>query len=155
MATKAQKVRLSIFLIISSVTLLVFFVLPVTMRARTLAIGLGVMSVFLLFKNDRNVAHAAHLAGGIAGYLYGFMIARNPGLLDSRLYSTGKRSSLLAKLRSFFARKRMRLIKDDPAPPTRKEVDRILEKITERGLESLSKHEREVLEKASKQHPRI
>jgi hypothetical protein len=132
------------------VTLLLFFVLPVTMSARTLAIGLGIVSFLMLFSSDGNIAHAAHLAGGIAGYMYGYRIAKQPGLLDSDLYGSDRRSSLLSNIRSFFARKRMRIAKNDQPAPSRQEVDRILEKITEQGLDSLSKQERETLEKASK-----
>ncbi len=53
------------------ITLLLFFVIPLTMAARTMAIGIGLFSLFALIGNSGNIAHAAHLFGGLAGYLYG------------------------------------------------------------------------------------
>jgi membrane associated rhomboid family serine protease len=46
-----------------------FLIWPV--RARRLAIVLGVGAVFFALYGLGNVAHLTHLAGGIAGYLYG------------------------------------------------------------------------------------
>lgn len=47
----------------------IFFVWPV--RARRLAIVLGVGAIVFAVYGLGNVAHLTHLAGGIAGYLYG------------------------------------------------------------------------------------
>jgi membrane associated rhomboid family serine protease len=58
------------------ITLLVFFVLPVTLRAGMLAVVLAVTTVASLMLGDGNVAHAAHLAGGVAGYAYGLRFMR-------------------------------------------------------------------------------
>jgi hypothetical protein len=48
----------------------------------------------------------------------------------------------------------MRVVKDDRTPPSPEDVDRILEKISANGLESLSEKERETLDKASKHRSR-
>ena len=53
--------------------ILLFFVWPV--RARNLAIGLGLCAVGFAIYGLGNVAHLTHLAGGIAGYLYGLHLA--------------------------------------------------------------------------------
>ncbi|MBI2438256.1 MAG: rhomboid family intramembrane serine protease [Lentisphaerae bacterium] len=53
------------------VTLLVFFVVPVTLRARTLALALGLISLLALISQPGQIAYAAHLVGGVVGYLYG------------------------------------------------------------------------------------
>ncbi len=49
--------------------LLVFFVIPVRMKARTLALLLMVVTVVQLVAGWGQVAYAAHLAGGLAGCL--------------------------------------------------------------------------------------
>ena len=53
--------------------ILLFFVWPV--RARRLAIGLGLGAVVFTLYGLGNVAHLTHLAGGIAGYVYGLHLA--------------------------------------------------------------------------------
>jgi membrane associated rhomboid family serine protease len=45
-------------------------------RARTLAIILGIVTVAEAIAVQSNVAYAAHLAGGLAGYLYGVALSR-------------------------------------------------------------------------------
>ena len=53
------------------VTLLLFFVLPITLRAWVLATVLGLVQFFLMISPDHGgIAYSAHLAGGVAGALY-------------------------------------------------------------------------------------
>ncbi len=49
--------------------LLLFFVIPIRMKARTLAILLMIFTVIQLTVGWGQIAYAAHLVGGIAGYL--------------------------------------------------------------------------------------
>ena len=49
---------------------------PIKMRARTLAVLLGVFTVAEAIAIQSDVAYAAHLAGGLAGYLYGVALRR-------------------------------------------------------------------------------
>ena len=49
---------------------------PVKVRARTLAIILGVLTVVEAITIQSNVAYAAHLVGGLAGYAYGVVLRR-------------------------------------------------------------------------------
>ncbi|MFZ4394634.1 MAG: rhomboid family intramembrane serine protease [Kiritimatiellia bacterium] len=49
--------------------MLLFLIWPV--RTRRLAIVLGISTVFLAIYGGGHVAHLAHLAGGLAGYVYG------------------------------------------------------------------------------------
>ena len=52
------------------ITALIFFVIPVRMKASTLAWLVIVGSfIFWLFGIERGIGHLAHLGGGIAGYL--------------------------------------------------------------------------------------
>jgi len=54
----------------------VFIPFPVRMRARVLAVILGILTVVEAIMIQTNVAYAAHLAGGLAGYLYGAALRR-------------------------------------------------------------------------------
>ena len=129
------------------ITLLVFFVLPVTMTARTMAIGLGIISFFSLIWADGNIAHAAHLAGGVAGYLYGRNI-RNEKTGRER---SKRRGIFGRRINTRFRRKNIRIIPNDSfgVAPSESEVNTLLGKISEKGIGSLSQHERETLDRAS------
>jgi membrane associated rhomboid family serine protease len=134
------------------ITLLLFFVFPVTTTARTLALVVGCVAFLSLFSGDRSIAHAAHLAGGIAGYLYGKQVLH---LQRSGWAALGwglrRYPRLSSTYRSFF-----RTEADSPEPdqaeaPTKEEVDRVLDKVSTSGLSSLSARERDVLERASRE----
>ena len=53
--------------------ILLFLILP--MRVRTFAIILGIGAALFMLYGLGNVAHLTHLAGGIAGYIYGLRLA--------------------------------------------------------------------------------
>lgn len=55
----------------AQVYVLLFFVLPLRLKARNLAILLGILTVLDAVFLQFQVAYAAHLAGGLAGYLIG------------------------------------------------------------------------------------
>lgn len=130
------------------ITLLLFFVLPVTMTARTMAIALAVLSLALMMKADSNVAHAAHLAGGIAGYLYGLRVLRSP--MQSRPIAGQPGVGFISAIRAKILRRQMRVVDEPEEPPSPEEVDRILEKIKEEGIDRLSRKERRILDEASR-----
>ncbi|MEI6971227.1 MAG: rhomboid family intramembrane serine protease [bacterium] len=131
------------------VTLLLMFVLPVTVAARTLAIIFGLISLLMvvLLSEGGGVAHSAHLAGGLAGYLYAVRLARRYAFglsdhpVDEVFQGPGWISRLMARVASA---RRMRL------HPPAAEVDRILEKVAEKGLHSLTGRERDTLDRASR-----
>ncbi len=75
-----------------------------------------------------HVANAAHLGGGIAGYIYAALIS-HPDALDR----------LKEKL------------KPKAKPVSRAEIDRILDKAARQGMHSLTNRERELLKRASGQ----
>lgn len=122
------------------VTLLVFFVLPVTMKAWVLAVGLGLLQLFMIISPDGGgVAYAAHLAGGIAGYVYGLTQTRgHEGVLRHAVSWVERKS-----------RKR----REQTENLNRAEVDRILDKIANEGIHTLTSRERDLLEKASRNRP--
>ena len=114
------------------VTLLVLFVLPVTMKAWMLAVLLGVGELaFLLGTPQHGIAYAAHLAGGVAGYVYALVLFR--GLSGAgRVWRNWRRER----------------------PAMDVELDRILDKIAREGIHTLSRQERKVLEDASRSSKR-
>jgi membrane associated rhomboid family serine protease len=125
------------------ITLLVLFIFPVNMTARTMAIGMGVITLVSLMGDDGNIAHAAHLGGGVAGYLYGRY---------RRQHASGwERPSQDERVNTRFRRRNIHLVDSDPPEsPSEDDINALLEKIRREGLQSLTRHEREVLERASR-----
>lgn len=75
-----------------------------------------------------HVANAAHLGGGIAGYLYATLIGR-PGILR---------------------RIRRKFRTPDTLPASREEMDRILDKAAQQGMHTLTRRERDLLKRAGR-----
>jgi membrane associated rhomboid family serine protease len=123
------------------VTLLVFFVLPVTLKAKYLAlVAIALDVVPLLQGTEPGVAHLAHLGGAALGYLY------------IKELGYGATPRWLARLQDLGAR-----LKPRRRPPPREmspdeymreQVDPILEKIAREGMQSLTRQERKILESA-------
>jgi membrane associated rhomboid family serine protease len=125
------------------VTLLLFFVLPVSLRAKYLAIGAVLITVALLFNGGGHVAHLAHLGGAALGYIY----------IKQLGYGATPRwlwwfQSVGEKLRPR-RRPQPRVVSDEEY--MEEEVDPILDKIAREGMQSLTRHERKILE-AAKDH---
>jgi len=113
-------------------TLLVFFVFPVTMPAWLLAVLFGLMQLgYLLNPGATGIAYAAHLAGGIAGFIFVKVIFRRTG--DWKLG--------FSKIRSR---------KVPGTGPTSDEINTILDKISTDGIHSLTPRERSILQKAGR-----
>ena len=120
-------------------TLLVFFIFPVTLLAWQLVAGLALIE-FVLANNDpaSGIAHTAHLAGACAGFLY----------ID-QLFESATLRRLWGRLRDYVAQK-PHVPRAAPPPPDQAEVDRILDKISAQGIQSLTKAERQTLHRASR-----
>jgi membrane associated rhomboid family serine protease len=58
-------------------TMILVLFWPVRLKARTLAVILGVVTVGEAVLGLGQVAYAAHLAGGVAGYVYGVRLRRH------------------------------------------------------------------------------
>jgi len=135
------------------VTLLVFFVIPVSLRARTLAIALGLFSLLAIVSQPGQIAYAAHLVGGLAGYLYG-LYGVNEGLgrgsFNPRQWWND--------LRWRWHRRKFQVLRGSDqdwetkteAPPSPQEVDEVLAKISKWGLGRLTTRDRDILDRASK-----
>lgn len=119
-------------------TILVFFIIPVTLQAWQLVAGLAVIEFLLAGDQSSSIAHTAHLAGAFAGFLY----------ID-QLFENATLRRLWARLRDYLAQ-RPHTPRAAPPPPDPAEVDRILDKISAQGIQSLTKEERQTLHRASR-----
>ena len=133
-------------------TLLLFFVLPVTITARALVIISAIIAVLGLAMHADNVAHAAHLGGMLAGVLFIklMMEGRWPTMRRPRRRITPREfANVTAK--KFQGWKSG--TPDADLPPEEfisREVDPILDKISAHGLQSLTERERKILDAARK-----
>lgn len=123
---------------------------PVIMQVRTMVIVFALISLGMMFTTDSNIAHAAHLAGGLAGYLYGRRWVKRGGWLGIGTRSEGGLGGLLAGLRARWRRGRLRMVSSEAEAPSADEVDRLLDKIKAQGIGSLTARERDALERASR-----
>ncbi len=139
------------------VTLLLFLVLPVTLTARTLALGFMGLSLLMMLEGQGGVAHAAHLFGGLAGYGLGWLVTHGA--------SGHGGGSLWDHLRAGRRRRGLKVVSgqgaayggdeaeddgDEAERPDAATIDAILEKITRSGIGSLTRAERRTLERAGR-----
>lgn len=135
------------------ITLLLFFVLPVTVKPKWLFWGLLVFSaggvLFYELPGQSHVAHSAHLGGILAAVLFfHYVYNRRPGSVDS----SGSGISIelpewvrrQKQSRKSFGYRVNRKSRDE----VQKEVDRILDKINQSGFGSLTEEERRTLDRA-------
>ena len=132
------------------ITLLLFFIIPITMRAWVLALVLGGMELMFLLIHPfgGGIANAAHLAGGLAGYVYAYTVFSQGAIGWKR---RGPPSWVPS-------RPRFRVLPggggggdETPSADDMVEIDRILEKIEQEGMQSLTTKEREKLQSKSRQ----
>jgi membrane associated rhomboid family serine protease len=131
--------------------LLLFFIIPVSMRAKFLLLfSAALAGLGIAFSMD-NVAHAAHLGGMLTGIFFVRYAAhwhwpqihRTVAPPPRRLVPVRPRSSALWSHRPAHP--------DEDLPPEEflsKEVDPILDKISAHGIQSLTERERRILETA-------
>jgi membrane associated rhomboid family serine protease len=133
--------------------LLLFFIIPVNMRAKFLLLFSGVLTVLGLIWPVDNIAHAAHLGGMLTGIVFvrhamywhwrwpRFGRARTPPLRP--LVKTPHHAA------NAWAHSRMPAEEDMPPDEfLSKAVDPILDKISAHGIQSLTERERRILETA-------
>jgi membrane associated rhomboid family serine protease len=117
------------------ITLLVFFVLPVSMKAKHFVVAFGVIELLFGVSGGTRVAHFAHLGG----MLFGWLFLRNPAA-PRRGAPAGP--GFLAGLRdrlAVFTRAR-----DD------RRMDALLQKVNDRGIASLTEGEKRFLHRMSR-----
>ncbi len=138
-------------------TLLLFFILPLTMRAKYLLLfsgivaGLGVAGDLLHLFPPPGVANAAHLGGILGGILFVRLGLQTDFHWPRLRRSHSKRR--LVKVPSDDANwwKQKAVEEAEELPPEEflsREVDPILDKISAHGIQSLTERERRILEAA-------
>ena len=133
------------------VTLLVYFVLPVTLKPKWILWGTSAISVLgILFQElpgTSYTAHSAHLGGILGGVLYYQFLIRGKSFSDlSSKFKFGKTSTTpppKPKVKSMGYS-----VNFGSKDKLKKEVDRILDKINEQGFGSLTDEERRTLDRA-------
>jgi membrane associated rhomboid family serine protease len=133
---------------------MIFYFVPVKMRGKTLLwVSIAGFLAWMAF-GDKGIANAAHLGGILTGALFVRQIVQGRWHMPqwrfpSRRYPPRELAAKRASKKSFW--------NSTPIPPAedltpdeflQKEVDPILDKISERGIQSLTAREREILEKA-------
>jgi membrane associated rhomboid family serine protease len=117
-------------------TMLIFFVIPVHLKAKMLLVLSAVLAVVGSFFPSNHIANAAHLGGMIMGCFY------VKKLLNQALLGVGDEEAYFRP--------------PPPAKPVEKpadefqdaDVDAVLDKISARGINSLTSRERSILEAA-------
>ncbi len=128
------------------ITLLIFFFLPVTIKAKYLALGLaGIELLSTLSAAKSPIAHFAHLGGIFFGYLYMRFVHHLPlpFAFSSQLWWSLRNRFLRIRLKK--SRNRYKPIDSDEF--ISREIDPILEKISKHGIKSLSRREKRILKK--------
>lgn len=117
-------------------TTLLLFMVPVRLKMRRLAqIALVVAIALLLYDRSGAVGHSAFVGGAIAGWFYAHLLGFGRTSLLQRVLR--QRRLEAARLQSMRADQFVA-----------EEIDPLLEKISQRGLASLSRRERRLLEQA-------
>jgi membrane associated rhomboid family serine protease len=133
-------------------TLLLFFVIPVSLRAKSLLMIGGAISIFgILFPGD-HIAHAAHLGGLLTGMVFIRQMRHRLGHWPGEASATRRRP-----LFGFGTGKPSRPggstiidVEDVSDDYVASQVDPILDKISKHGIHSLTERERKTLEQARK-----
>jgi membrane associated rhomboid family serine protease len=133
---------------------LIVFPIPVPIKARTLVIGLVVLDVIgsRLWPGD-GIAHIAHVGGALFGYLF----FRIQSLSHRAPAQTARAVERVVMVQSGSAESDrrtpvtpMRPRRGVDADPVAAEVDRVLDKISEKGISSLTPAERRFLDEVAK-----
>ncbi|MGD9548970.1 MAG: rhomboid family intramembrane serine protease [Candidatus Krumholzibacteriia bacterium] len=137
--------------------ILIFMVVPMKAKYAVILFGFIELMSTMGSHGSSGVAHLAHLGGMVAGFI--FLRWTVPALTRS-----GAIGGLGEALRRAKARRRMRMVRPDRDPGSRapdqgsrthgndnqEQIDRILDKISREGLQSLTHEEQEILRRAGR-----
>ncbi|MBC7186117.1 MAG: rhomboid family intramembrane serine protease [Calditrichaeota bacterium] len=124
------------------ITLFLFFVLPIQIRAKYLVLLFGGMSLLggigSLFGSEGGIAHLAHLGGMVVGYVY---------LRRGRLFG-----NVGTQVRQWWRNRRVEAQRRrwEEMQRYRERVDMLLDKINEVGYDNLTSREKKELKRASR-----
>jgi membrane associated rhomboid family serine protease len=117
------------------VTLLVFFVIPIRLRAKYVGwLAAGGSAAMALFHWMPDIGHVAHLGGCLTGWIYARQLGfGNPWWIQRRMIERRHREQRLERM--------------SPDQYMTEEIDPILDKIARDGIRSLTRQERRILER--------
>jgi membrane associated rhomboid family serine protease len=117
-------------------TSMVFFLLPIRLKAKHLAYGAFALSILLIiFDRSATVAHSSFLGGCIAGWFYAHLLGfGRPSILQRALTQRRVESERYESM--------------TPEEFIAQEIDPLLEKISREGMASLTRAEKRLLAKA-------
>jgi membrane associated rhomboid family serine protease len=140
-----------------SLTLLLFFIIPINMKAKVLLLIEGAITVWGIVFPSSGIAHAAHLGGMLTGIAYiRFIVLSNHAPIRWRPF--GRTPSVRELVNANSARRptwrRTKTTQTGEELPSAefisREVDPILDKISAHGIHSLTEQERQILDAARK-----
>lgn len=132
-----------------------FLFIPVTFKLWWITTGVIVVFNLLDWKSNFG-GKVAHLAGALAGYLYMIQLQKGNdiGGFIGNTFDWGVnlfKPKEKTKLKTVYKSKSKNSVKKKFENPSQEQVDRILDKISKSGYESLSQKEKALLFKAGKQ----
>jgi len=117
-------------------TALMFFVVPIRLKAKHLGYATFVLGLMLLWLDrEQTVSHSVYLGGAVAGWIYAHLLGFGHPSLLQRFLSQRK-----AEANRFDQMSAEQLMTD--------EIDPLLEKIARSGLTSLTRKEKKILARA-------
>lgn len=138
-----------------TITIHLYFIIPITCSGRSLFLFYLIyestcFAVFELFRGQGlwGIAHSAHLGGLAVGWLFHRWLARQspPAKPGFRIFRQGE--PVLLRSRKEKPGEYTQKVNISPRQISRAEVDRILDKINDSGFGSLTREEKEILDKA-------
>lgn len=145
-------------------TEMVLFPIPVPIRARTLAIGIVTFNAIMaipVFRGGSTIAYEAHLGGAIFGYLFFRLqsltaVAPPPSRRQvERVVPVPPRMAQAERQeRAERPVPQVRRRRAEPVDPDALEIDRVLDKISASGIDSLTPDERRFLDEAAERKRR-
>ena len=142
-------------------TTLLFFIIPVTMRAKYLLVFSALLALFGIAFPGGHIAHAAHLGGMLTGIFFVRQVTRwqwqwpRVGKSFRRQPTPRRLVNMHAGKSALWGRPQPGADEDVPTEEfLSKEVDPILDKISAQGIQSLTERERKILEAARKKMER-
>ncbi|MFL5506990.1 MAG: rhomboid family intramembrane serine protease [Gemmatimonadales bacterium] len=142
-------------------TEMILFPIPMPIKARTMAIGIvgfNALMALPLFRGGSNIAYEAHLGGALFGYLF-FRLQSLASAAPAPVRRSVERIVPVPP-RASEPERSERVATERHAPPQRRrrnestdavtvEIDRVLDKISAEGLESLTPAERRFLDEVA------
>ena len=135
------------------ITLLVFFILPVSLKPKWLLRGYLAITILFLFSEEltgaANIAHSAHLGGILTGFIYyRFFYKYSSSPFYQFQEPTIELPKWFKKQKKHFSNIRYSVNYSDQKKQMKSEVNIILDKINLHGFGSLTEKEAETLKKA-------